>query len=75
MSDHTPGPWAVNFTKFSEVRAENGVIIARCGACVLSCEEQIKRGAQPAASRGVQRVTVRGSACPQVETYFEVGGE
>ena len=44
-------------------------------ACVLSCEEQIKRGAQPAASWGVQRVTVRGSACPQVETYFEVGGE
>ena len=43
--------------------------------CVLSCEEQIKRGAQPAASWGVQRVTVRGSACPQVETYFEVGGE
>ncbi len=27
------------------------------------------------ASWGVQRVTVRGSACPQVETYFEVGGE
>ena len=30
MSDHTPGPWAVNFTKFSEVRAENGAVIARC---------------------------------------------
>lgn len=27
------------------------------------------------ASWGVQRVTVRGSACPQVETYFEVDGE
>lgn len=40
-----------------------------------SFERQIKRGAQPAASWGVQRVTVRGSACPQVETYFEVGGE
>ena len=49
--------------------------MTQCGACVLSCEEQIKRGAQPAASWGVQRVTVRGSACPQVETYFEVGGE
>lgn len=30
MSDHTPGPWAVNYTKFSEVRAENGAVIARC---------------------------------------------
>ena len=30
MSDHAPGPWAVNFTKFSEVRAENGAVIARC---------------------------------------------
>lgn len=30
MSGHTKGPWAVNFTKFSEVRAENGAVIARC---------------------------------------------
>lgn len=30
MSEHTKGPWAVNFTKFSEVRAENGAVIARC---------------------------------------------
>ena len=30
MSGHTKGPWAVNYTKFSEVRAENGAVIARC---------------------------------------------
>ena len=24
------GPWTVNYTKFSEVRAENGAVIARC---------------------------------------------
>ena len=30
MSEHTKGPWAVNYTKFSEVRAENGAVIARC---------------------------------------------
>lgn len=30
MSEHTKGPWAVNFTKFSEVRAENGAVIAHC---------------------------------------------
>ena len=30
MSEHTKGPWVVNFTKFSEVRAENGAVIARC---------------------------------------------
>ena len=30
MSEHTKGPWAVNYTKFSEVRAENGTVIARC---------------------------------------------
>lgn len=30
MSKHTKGPWAVNYTKFSEVRAENGAVIARC---------------------------------------------
>lgn len=54
MSEHTKGPWAVNFTKFSEVRAENGAVIARCvkltsltnleanarriAACVNACE-------------------------------------
>ena len=27
---HTHGPWAVNFKKFSEVRAENGAIVAEC---------------------------------------------
>ena len=27
---HTPGPWNVNFLKFSEVRAENGLVIAIC---------------------------------------------
>ena len=27
---HTPGPWAVNFKKFSEVRAENGALVAEC---------------------------------------------
>ena len=26
----TPGPWSVNFKKFSEVRAENGAVIAEC---------------------------------------------
>ena len=30
MSGHTNGPWVVNYTKFSEVRAENGAVIARC---------------------------------------------
>ena len=30
MSEHTKGPWAVNYTKFSEVMAENGAVIARC---------------------------------------------
>ena len=30
MSGHTKGPWAVNYTKFSEIRAENGAVIARC---------------------------------------------
>ena len=30
MSEHTKGPWTVNYTKFSEVRAENGAVIARC---------------------------------------------
>lgn len=27
---HTPGPWKVNFKKFSEVRAENGAVVAEC---------------------------------------------
>lgn len=27
---HTPGPWSVNFKKFSEVQAENGAVIAEC---------------------------------------------
>ena len=30
MSEHTKGPWAVNYTKFSEVRTESGAVIARC---------------------------------------------
>ena len=29
-TQHTPGPWSVNFKKFSEVRAENGAVIAEC---------------------------------------------
>lgn len=29
-SKHTPGPWKVNYTKFSEVLAENGALIAKC---------------------------------------------
>ena len=27
---HTPGPWTVNYKKFSEVRAENGALVAEC---------------------------------------------
>lgn len=27
---HTPGPWHSGFTKFSQVFAENGALIARC---------------------------------------------
>jgi hypothetical protein len=27
---HTPGPWHVNFTKFSEVRTDEGALIAKC---------------------------------------------
>ncbi len=54
MSEHTKGPWAVSYSKFSEVRAENGAVIARCvkltsltnleanarriAACVNACE-------------------------------------
>ena len=30
VMQHTPGPWSVNFKKFSEVRAENGAVIADC---------------------------------------------
>lgn len=30
VMQHTPGPWKVNYTKFSEVRAENGAVIAEC---------------------------------------------
>jgi hypothetical protein len=30
VMQHTPGPWNVNFKKFSEVRAENGAVIAEC---------------------------------------------
>jgi len=26
----TPGPWKASFTKFSEVRAENGALVAKC---------------------------------------------
>lgn len=26
----TPGPWRVNFSRFSEVRADNGALIAKC---------------------------------------------
>ncbi len=29
-SKHTPGPWKVNYTKFSEVIAGNGALIASC---------------------------------------------
>ncbi len=28
MSKHTPAPWRVNFKKFSEIKAENGALIA-----------------------------------------------
>ena len=54
MSEHTKGPWIVSYSKFSEVRAENGAVIARCvkltsltnleanarriAACVNACE-------------------------------------
>lgn len=27
---HTPGPWKVNYNKFSEVLAENGALVATC---------------------------------------------
>jgi len=30
MSKHTPGPWNVNYRHLSEVRAENGLVIAIC---------------------------------------------
>ena len=30
MSKLTPGPWVVSYTKFSEVHAENGAVIAVC---------------------------------------------
>jgi len=30
QAKHTPGPWEVNFTKFSHVLAENGALIATC---------------------------------------------
>lgn len=29
-SKHTPGPWRMNYTQFSEVLAENGALIATC---------------------------------------------
>lgn len=54
MIEHTKGPWIVSYSKFSEVRAENGAVIARCvkltsltnleanarriAACVNACE-------------------------------------
>ena len=28
--NHTPGPWSVNFKKFSEVRTENGALVLEC---------------------------------------------
>ena len=27
---YTPGPWTVNYTKFSEVRTSDGAIVAKC---------------------------------------------
>lgn len=30
MSKYTPGPWRVNYRKFSQVVAENGALIATC---------------------------------------------
>lgn len=30
MSKRTPGPWHVEFTRFSDVKAENGAIVAKC---------------------------------------------
>lgn len=30
VRQHTPGPWSVNYAKFSEVRAGNGAVIAKC---------------------------------------------
>lgn len=30
MSGHTPGPWRVNYSQFSQVLAENGALIATC---------------------------------------------
>lgn len=54
MIEHTKGPWIVSYSKFSEVIAENGAVIARCvkltsltnleanarriAACVNACE-------------------------------------
>ena len=29
-TQHTPGPWSVNFKKFDEVTASNGAIVASC---------------------------------------------
>lgn len=42
-------------------------------ACVLSCTDQIARGAVPAASWGALRVMVSKSACPEIETRLKVG--
>lgn len=30
MSKSTPGPWRVNYSRFSQVLAENGALIATC---------------------------------------------
>lgn len=29
-TNHTPGPWKVNYVKFSQVIAENGALVATC---------------------------------------------
>lgn len=42
-------------------------------ACVLSCTDQIARGAVPAASWGAMRVMVSKTTCPEIETRLKVG--
>ena len=42
-------------------------------ACVLSCADQITRGAVPAASWGAMRVMVSKTTCPEIETRLKVG--
>ena len=58
MSEHTKGPWAVNYTKFSEVRAENGAVIARC----------VKLTSLPNLKANARRIVACVNACEGVST-------